>query len=238
MDLSEMIGDAITYPLHNIKSLIIFMIIGIVGGLLSGMSIVGMLAAVTGQNAVAAGGFGIIGLLIGIIAYLLISGYTLDIVKFGIERREDGPGIDFVRQIVNAIKLIVVNIVYYIVPAIIVWLLTTLLGNGILTLIIAFIVAVVFTFMQIMAICRLAKYDSLGEALAFGEALGDLSKAGGILKVLATIIVIFIIAIIIAFIIGIILNYNATIGGILLGIFGVYFIFFSNRAIGLLYSEV
>ena len=49
---------------------------------------------------------------------------------------------------------------------------------------------------------------------------------------------IFIIAIIIAFIIGIILNYNATIGGILLGIFGVYFIFFSNRAIGLLYSEV
>ena len=232
MDLSEIIGDAITYPLHNIKSLIIFMIIGIVGGLLSGMSIVGMLAAVTGQNAVAAGGFGIIGLLIGIIAY------TLDIVKFGIERREDGPGIDFVRQIVNAIKLIVVNIVYYIVPAIIVWLLTTLLGNGILTLIIAFIVAVVFTFMQIMAICRLAKYDSLGEALAFGEALGDLSKAGGILKVLATIIVIFIIAIIIAFIIGIILNYNATIGGILLGIFGVYFIFFSNRAIGLLYSEV
>jgi len=136
------------------------MIIGIVGGLLSGMSIVGMLAAVTGQNAVAAGGFGIIGLLIGIIAYLLISGYTLDIVKFGIERREDGPGIDFVRQIVNAIKLIVVNIVYYIVPAIIVWLLTTLLGNGILTLIIAFIVAVLFTFMQIMAICRLAKYDS------------------------------------------------------------------------------
>ena len=216
MDLSEIIGDAITYPLHNIKSLIIFMIIGIVGGLLSGMSIVGMLAAVTGQNAVAAGGFGIIGLLIGIIAYLLISGYTLDIVKFGIERREDGPGIDFVRQIVNAIKLIVVNIVYYIVPAIIVWLLTTLLGNGILTLIIAFIVAVVFTFMQIMAICRLAKYDSF----------------------LATIIVIFIIAIIIAFIIGIILNYNATIGGILLGIFGVYFIFFSNRAIGLLYSEV
>ena len=52
MDLSEIIGDAITYPLHNIKSLIIFMIIGIVGGLLSGMSIVGMLAAVTGQNAV------------------------------------------------------------------------------------------------------------------------------------------------------------------------------------------
>lgn len=238
MNITEIIGDAVVYPLNNIKSLIIYMIIGIVAALLAGASLFGMMASASGNNVLAAGGFGFIGILVVIIGALLVSGYGLDIVKFGIERREDGPGIDFVRQIVNAIKLIVVNIVYYIVPAIIVWLLTTLLGNGILTLIIAFIVAVVFTFMQIMAICRLAKYDSLGEALAFGEALGDLSKAGGILKVLATIIVIFIIAIIIAFIIGIILNYNATIGGILLGIFGVYFIFFSNRAIGLLYSEV
>ena len=56
-----------------------------------------------------------------IIGTLLISGYGLDIVKYGIERREDGPGIDIVRQILNAIKLIIVSFVYYIIPAVIAW---------------------------------------------------------------------------------------------------------------------
>ena len=86
-----------------------------------------------------------------------------------------------------------------------------------------------------MAICRLAKYDSLGEALAIGEAIGDVSRVG-MLKVLLTIIAVFIIALIVALIIGVISQYNNIIGGILFGLFGVYVAFFYNRAIGLLYS--
>ena len=236
MELGEIIGDAIAYPLHNIKSLLIFVIIGIIDGVLGGASLAGMLASASGNNAVATGGFGIIGLIIAIIASLLISGYTLDIVKFGIERRNDGPGIDFVRQITNAIKLIIVSVVYYIIPAIVAWLLLTLLGNGILTVIIVLIISIVFAFAQFMAVCRLAKYDSLGEALAIGEAIGDISKVG-MLKVIATVVVLIIIGLVILFIFGFIGNYNATIGGILLGIFGVYYTFFYNRAIGLLYSD-
>ena len=88
-----------------------------------------------------------------------------------------------------------------------------------------------------MAVCRLAKYDSLGEALSIGEAIGDISKVG-MLKVLITVIAVFIIGFIIAFICALIYNYHNIIGGLLLGIFGVYAIFFYNRAIGLLYSEV
>ena len=236
MELGEIIGDAIVYPLHNIKSLLIFVIIGIIAGILGGASLIGMFASMSGNNAVATGGFGIIGLIIAIIAALLISGYTLDIVKFGIDRRDDGPGIDFVRQITNAIKLIIVNVVYYIIPAIIAWLLLTLLGNGILTVIIVLIISIVFAFAQFMAVCRLAKYDSLGAALAIGEAIGDISKVG-MLKVIATVVVLIIIGLVILFIFGFIGNYNATIGGILLGIFGVYYTFFYNRAIGLLYSD-
>ena len=238
MDIGEIIGDAIAYPLHNIKSLVIYMIIGIVGGILGGASLIAMLSSASGNNALAAGGFGFIGILILIIASLLISGYGLDIVKFGIERRDDGPGIDIVRQISNAIKLIIVSIVYYIIPAIAGWLLSTLLGNGILTTIIILIIYIVFAFAQFMATCRLAKYDSLGEALAIGEAIGDISKVG-MIKVLITVIAVFVIGLIIAFIITLIMqNINATIGGILLGIFAVYFTFFSNRAMGLLYSDV
>ena len=235
MDIGEIISDAIVYPFNNIKALIIYMIIGIVCGILGGASLMGVLLAAQGNNALAAGGFGFIGILILIIGGLLISGYGLDIVKFGIERRDDAPGIDIVRQILNAIKVFIVNIVYYIIPAIIGWLLTTLLGQGILTIIITLIIYIVFAFAQFMAICRLAKYDSLGEALAIGEAIGDVSRVG-MLKVLLTIIAVFIIALIVALIIGVISQYNNIIGGILFGLFGVYVAFFYNRAIGLLYS--
>lgn len=236
MDLGEIMGDAIVYPFHNIKSLLIYVIIGIIGGILGGASLFGVIGSASSNNIAAAGGFGIIGLIIVVIAGLLISGYTLDIVKYGIERRDDGPGIDFVRQIANAIKLIIVTIIYFIIPVIVAWLLTTLLGTGILTLLIALIIAIIFAFAQFMAVCRLAKYDSLGDALAFGEAIGDISKVG-LLKVLLTVIVIIIIGLVVAFIIGLVSNINNTVGGILLGIFGVYFTFFSNRAVGLLYSD-
>ena len=220
MNITEIIGDAVVYPLNNIKSLIIYMIIGIVAALLAGASLFGMMASASGNNVLAAGGFGFIGILIFIFGILLISGYGLDIVKFGIERREDGPGIDIVRQILNAIKVIIVSVVYYIVPAIIAWLLTTLLGHGILTTFVVFIITVIFAFAEFMAVCRLAKTDSLGEALAITSCMS-----------------VIIIGFILAFIILLIFRANTTIGGILLGLFGVYFVFFSNRAMGLLYSN-
>ena len=230
MEITEIIGDALLYPLNNVKSLILYVIIGAITGILGGASLIAMATQVSGNNVVAAGGFGFIGILVMIIGSLLISGYGLDIVKYGIERRDDGPGIDIVRQVLNAIKLIVVSFVYYIIPAIVAWLLFTLLGKGILTLIIVAIMYIVFAFAQFMAVCRLAKYNSLGEALSIGEAIGDISKVG-MLKVLITVIAVFIIGFIIAFICALIYNYHNIIGGLLLGIFGVYAIFFYNRAI-------
>lgn len=87
-----------------------------------------------------------------------------------------------------------------------------------------------------MAKCRLAKTDSLGEALAIGEAIGDISRVG-LGKIIATVLVIIVVLVIAAFILALIGNLNGTIGGILVGIFAVYFVFFYNRAIGLLYGE-
>jgi hypothetical protein len=87
-----------------------------------------------------------------------------------------------------------------------------------------------------MAKCRLAKTDNLGDALAIGEAIGDISRVG-LGKIIATVVVIAIVLIVIAFIIALISNWNATVGSVLLGIFAVYFVFFYNRAVGLLYSE-
>ena len=50
-------------------------------------------------------------------------------------------------------------------------------------------------------------------------------------------VVIVVIVVIVAIILALISNWNSTIGSVLLGIFSVYFVFFYNRAIGLLYGE-
>ena len=237
MNIGEIFGDSLGYPFRNIKALLLYVILGIIVGLLGGTTILTAVLAMFSKGALSFtfAGLGIVGLIVTIIVVLLIDGYALDIVKFGIERREDGPGIDIGRQVVNAIKLVIVDIVYYIVPIIIVIVLGLFLRNWIL-FIISIILFFVFTFADLMAHCRLAKTDSLGDALAIGEAIGDISRVG-FGKIIATVIVIFIILLIIAVIIAFITNMNNTIGSILLGIFSVYFVFFYNRAIGLLYSE-
>ena len=166
----------------------------------------------------------------------MIEGYGLDIVKYGIQRRNDSLGIDFGRQVSNALKLIVVDFVYYVVPSLIIFVLGLFLRDWILT-IISLILIIVFSLANFMARCRLAKTDNLGDALAIGEAIGDISRVG-LGKLIATVIVVAIIAVIAIFVLSFIFNWNGTVGGILLGIFVVYFVFFYHRAIGLLYSGV
>ena len=238
MDIGEIIGDAIAYPFSNIKALVLYVVLGIIAAIIGGASILAIAAAFTskGLAGFAFSGLSIVGVIVFLLVIFLIEGYALDIIKFGIEGRDDSPGIDIGRQIANALKLIVVTIVYYIVPAIIVLVLGLFLKDWIL-LIISIILFVLFALANFMAKCRLAKTDSLGDALAIGEAIGDISRVG-LGKIIATVLVIIIILVIIAFVIGLITNANATIGNILLGIFSVYFVFFYNRAIGLLYSDV
>ncbi|MDO5815092.1 MAG: DUF4013 domain-containing protein, partial [Methanobrevibacter sp.] len=102
--------------------------------------------------------------------------------------------------------------------------------------IISIILFIVFALANFMAKCRLAKSDNLGDALAIGEAIGDISRVG-LGKIIATVLVLIIILIVVSVIIAWISGLNNTIGSILLGIFSVYFLFFYNRAIGLLYSN-
>ena len=237
MGIGDIIGDAIAYPFSNIKALVLYAILGIIAGLIGGAALLSIAASFTskGLAGFAFSGLSIVGIIILILVIFLIEGYALDIVKFGIERRSDSPGIDFGRQVSNAIKLIIVSVVYYVVPAIIIFILGLFLRDWILT-IISLILLIVFTLANFMAKCRLAKTDNLGDALAIGEAIGDISRVG-LGKIIGTVLVIVIILVIVAFIIGFISNANDTIGNILLGIFSVYFVFFYNRAIGLLYSD-
>ncbi|MBR3197989.1 DUF4013 domain-containing protein [Methanobrevibacter sp.] len=238
MNIGDIIGDALAYPFHNVKALVLYIVLGIIAAIIGGTTILSFVTAAStkGLSSYALGGVGILGILIFIILLFLIEGYALDIIKFGIERRADGPGIDIGRQVSNAIKLLAVNIAYYLIPAIIIFVLGLFLRDWILT-IISIILLIVFALANFMARCRLAKTDSLSDALAVGEAIGDISKVG-IGKLIATVILVVIIAIVIMILVGIIGSINDLVGDILFGIALVYLIFFYHRAIGLLYSNV
>ena len=236
MELGEILSDAIVYPLHNIKALVIYLILGIILGIAVGGTILGLATGAAYDNALAALGAGVIGLIVSLILGFFISGYELDITKYGIEKREDAPGIDFVRQFINGVKLFITQIVYMLIPIIISAILAVIFQNWI-SQIIVFIVALIFSFALMMAQCRLAKTEDIMDALSFGEAIGDISRVG-IVKILLFTILVFIVMFVLLFIVNLVTQWNSTVGGILLGIIGVYITFFTARAVGLLYSDV
>ncbi len=237
MSIGDIMSDALVYPFQNIKAFVLYIVLGIVAAIIGGSTILDLVAAASskGLSGYVLTGVGIVGVIVSLLILFLIEGYALDIVKFGIERRAEGPGIDFGRQVSNAIKLIVVDIVYYIVPCIIIFVLGLFLKNWILT-IISLILIIVFALANFMARCRLAQTDNLAEALAIGEAIGDISRVG-IGRILATVILVILVAFIIVLIVGAIYSLNDIIGSIILGLASVYIVFFYHRAIGLLYSE-
>ncbi len=236
MDLGEIIKDSLSYPLANIKALIIFIILGIIVGVVVGSSLIGMVMSINSGKVLATLASGFIGFIVALVVGFFISGYQLDVIKFGIERRNDGPAIDPLRQFLNGVKVMVVSLIYYVIPLIIVAILGLFLRSWIMTLI-SFILFVIFGLAQFMAQCRLAKTGDLVDALAIGEAIGDISRVG-ILRLLLFIIMVFVIAFILILISALIMNWNGAVGGIILGIIGVYLMFFMARATGLLYSDV
>jgi hypothetical protein len=236
MEIGEILSDALVYPFHNIKALVIYVILGIILGIAVGGTVAGIAVGVAANNVLAVVGSGIIGIIVALVIGFLITGYELDIIKFGIERDPGSPGIDFVRQFLNGVKFFVVYLVYMIIPIIIGAILAVIFQHwlsGILTA----IVSIIFSLALMMGHCRLAKTEDLGYALAIGEAIGDISKVG-IIKIILFIILIFIISLVLFFIVLMILRWNNIVGGILMGILVVYLTFFVGRATGLLYSGV
>lgn len=236
MELGEIFSDAFAYPLKNIKALIIYLILGIILGIAIAGTLGAVLAGVAAKNPFATIGSGIIGIVVAFLIGFLINGYQLDIIKYGIERSDAGPEIDFVRQFINGVKFFVVDIVYMIVPIIVGAILAVIFQHW-LSMLISVILAIIFGLAMFMAECRLAKTEDLGHALAIGEAIGDISKVG-IAKLIIFIIIVTIIALVLFSIASAVSQWNSTIGGILMGIVGVYITFFTGRATGLLYSDV
>ncbi len=236
MELGEILSDALVYPFQNIKALVVYLILGIILGIATAGTVAAVMVGAMAKNALAVLGSGIIGIIIALFIGFIIAGYQLDIIKYGIERSNGAPGIDFIRQFFNGVKYFVVNIVYMIIPIIIAAILAVIFQHwlsGLLTV----IISIIFSLALMMGQCRLAKTEDLTYALSIGEAIGDISRVG-IGKVVVFIVLMFIISFVLFFIVGLINQWNTTVGGILIGILGIYLIFFNGRATGLLYSDV
>ena len=133
MNLSEIIKDALAYPTMHITALLIYLVLGF---------LVGLVLVLTGIGGFVSGAFnfeagiivGIIGIIIVICLYLLMLGFSLDVIKLGIDRSANAPVIDFTKQVSNGFKYIIVSIVYFIIPTIITAILGIILQNWIGTM--------------------------------------------------------------------------------------------------------
>jgi hypothetical protein len=237
MEIGEIIGDAIKYPLNNMKALLVYIVLSIIAALVIGFTGAGALGATKTTGALSGGltAFAVIGFIIALCVYLLIEGFMLDVIKFGINKDDGAPGIDITRQIINGIKYIIVTIVYFIIPIILYALLAKM---GAIGAIISLIIFIVFALAFLMGVCRLAETESLGTALNIPEAVKDISKVGFV-KILAIIIVTIVLALILGMIVSIFGTdgFIGLIGAIINAICTTYLLFFTNRAIGLAYSD-
>lgn len=236
MEIMEIIQDALVYPINNIKAFIIYLILGIILGIAVAGTIAAIMASAAVNNALAALGSGIIGVIVALLIGFVIMGYELDIVKYGIERNDGAPGIDLMRQFINGVKLFAVELVYFLIPIIISAILAVIFQHW-LSIIIAAILAIIFGLAAFMGQCRLAKTGDMGYALSIMDAITDISRIG-VVKVILLVVLVAIISFVLYFIVGMITQWNATVGGILMGILGVYITFFVTRASGLLYSDI
>lgn len=243
MNLSEIIKDALAYPTMHITALLIYLVLGF---------LVGLVLVLTGTGGFVSGAFnfeagiivGIIGIIIVICLYLLMLGFSLDVIKLGIDRSANAPVIDFTKQVSNGFKYIIVSIVYFIIPTIITAILGIILQNWI-AIAIGVIFFIIFAFALAMAECRLAETDDLGYALNIMGSFADMSEIG-VGKVIITLIVSSLLGTILIFILNIIISiilvsiniqsFTSTIIPIYSSVVDAWLLFYLNRVMGLLYS--
>lgn len=266
MNLREIIMDAIKFPISDTRKFLIFCVLIIL------MS----LSSILPSYGLKDGTLSIILSLVTLIVSFIVLGYSVDVIKGGTEGDDTLPDFDYVKQFVMGIKALILEIIYFIIPAVIVIIvasatglfssftniiyasieamandannLTTIMAaipqstmntftNAlIITLIVAIILFIIFSLMSFTGLVRFAKSGSGTEGLRFREILRDMSRVGFV-KIIVTLIVIYIIALALAVVIGLIGMIPYV--GVFIGIFvGVPFVLlFLYRAIGLLYAD-
>lgn len=266
MNLREIIMDAIKYPISDTRKFLIF----------CALIILITLSTVIPSYGVKNGTLTIILTLVTLIVSFIVLGYSVDVIKCGTEGKDTLPDFDYVKNFVIGIKAFILDIIYFLIPAVIVIIVASATGlfssftkiiyssidamsNGAtnftaimatipkstmdtftnsltITLIVAIILFIIFSLMSFTALVRFAKSGSGVEGLRFREILKDMSNVG-FLKIIITLIVIYLIAFALTLVISLIglIPYIGVFIGMYIGI--PFIILFLYRAIGLLYAD-
>ena len=130
MELTEIYKDSLIYPTKDWNKLIIIGILSLiigVFGFITGFSLILM-------NFILTVAFGVITIIIALIIGLIYSGYSLSIIKETIENKQNSeeidalPDFDWIKNIVDGIKVLILNTVYMIIPFIVSIILAYALG--------------------------------------------------------------------------------------------------------------
>lgn len=237
MNVVEIISDSIRYPFSDITKFLIVAVIALLAGLSS-------LSEPLGIN-----NFFLVMIfaIISIIFSLILSGYGLDIIRNGIVGSDEIPAVDFMKNLIDGIKVLIISLVYFLIPIIIsliVFMFFGVIGTGlnhigaatIVAVVIAVIAFIAFAIFEIIAIARFAKTGEFGDAFALGEVIEDVRRIG-IGNIILFLIIFFVIAIIVLIVsvfIALIPFIGIAIAQLLVG--GFIELFY-NRGIGLLYSQ-
>ena len=118
MEIMEIIKEAIVFPSNDLAKLAIYIVLSVIIAFLTTIGVV-LLGVGMASNA-AWIVVGIILLILGLIVGFIIMGYQISIIKTGIDHAEAAPEFVWKANLITGIKYFVVNIVYFIIPAIIV----------------------------------------------------------------------------------------------------------------------
>ena len=109
MRLREIIKDAIKYPISDTRKFLIF----------CALIILMSLSTVLPSYGVKNDTLSLILSLVTLIVSFIVLGYTVDVIKGGTEGDDTLPDFDYVKQFVIGIKALILDIIYFIIPAVI-----------------------------------------------------------------------------------------------------------------------
>ena len=118
MNLREIIVDAIKYPISDTRKFLILCV----------LIILTSLSTILPSYGVDNGTLNIILALVSLIVSFIILGYCVDVVKSGAEGDDVLPDFDYVKQFVMGIKALILDIIYFIIPLIIVIIVASATG--------------------------------------------------------------------------------------------------------------
>ena len=118
MNLREIIIDAIKYPISDTRKFLIF----------CALVIIMSLSTILPSYGLKDGTLALILSLVTIIVLFVVFGYLIEVVKGGIEGKDTLPDFDYVKQFVIGVKGMILEIIYFIIPAVIVIIIASATG--------------------------------------------------------------------------------------------------------------